>query len=471
MTQAMERRFTLDELPAVSQKLRLVCDGCGREHEYDVGTIHVWLPEGDTDEAAPGSRSYGFSNYFRCRDCGSSGPWEAVDHLNLTGMLLRAKVTGGDERMVFATPKLFDGTIVQSPAMGEDYLLRLIEGEPGNAFFRTRLGNLFRGCGEKSQAAAWYARALALDAADLEARYHLLCFAADDSDHPAAIEHARTFVRHLLDGRKAASEELTHGLALSVVEMLRQAPSEVCDELVRVPRNAAAPPPETAFIRSLLDAKGDEDAIVHDAAERLLRGDCGPAPSPLSAVIVGMADGTAFDLVPSLRELVEKERLDVRRLTVAATTDAHGRIRIEDRHAVMLFDGKRGAMWKVPSLRELFRGDKSPPPDMDRYPPQYDGCFFSIEKHVLTACEIEGNKTDQEMEPIYSALRRRPDGRNHLGSLHDFLWQAAALTLGMQRLSESEFTALIEALERSVRRWALRPVSRNYVGYLRKNSR
>src|SRR5690606_23896619 len=94
----------------------------------------------------------------------------------------------------------------------------------------------------------------------------------------------------LLDGRKTASEELTRGLALSVVEMLRQAPSEVCDDLVRVPRNPATPPLEAAFIRSLLDAEGDENAIVQDAAERLLRGDCGPAPAPLSDVVVEIVD-------------------------------------------------------------------------------------------------------------------------------------------------------------------------------------
>lgn len=43
------------------------------------------------------------------------------------------------------TPQLFDGTIVQTPAMGEAHLLRLIARDPENAFMHTRLGNLFRG--------------------------------------------------------------------------------------------------------------------------------------------------------------------------------------------------------------------------------------------------------------------------------------------------------------------------------------
>lgn len=64
-------------------------------------------------------------------------------------------------------------------------------------------------------------------------------------------------------------------------------------------------------------------------------------------------------------------------------------------------------------------------------------------------------------------LRRRPDGRS-LGAVHDFLWQVAALLLGTYVLSRAEFEALIAALERSTRKWALRPVSRNYVAYLRR---
>jgi hypothetical protein len=64
-------------------------------------------------------------------------------------------------------------------------------------------------------------------------------------------------------------------------------------------------------------------------------------------------------------------------------------------------------------------------------------------------------------------LRRRPDGRS-LGAVHDFLWQVTALLLGTQALSAAEFEALIGALERSTRKWGLRPVSRNYVGYLHR---
>jgi hypothetical protein len=49
------------------------------------------------------------------------------------------------------------------------------------------------------------------------------------------------------------------------------------------------------------------------------------------------------------------------------------------------------------------------------------------------------------------------------------MWQVAALLLGMHVLSEAEFLAIFAALERSTRKWGLRPVSRNYVAYVRKS--
>ena len=104
---------------------------------------------------------------------------------------------------------------------------------------------------------------------------------------------------------------------------------------------------------------------------------------------------------------------------------------------------------------------------MDHYPEEYCPHFYFIENHVLTVCSAKGDRTDQELEEIYSMLRRRPDGRS-LGAVHDFLWQVAALLLGTRLLSGEEFEALLGALERSTRKWGLRPVSRNYVAYLHR---
>ena len=171
------------------------------------------------------------------------------------------------------------------------------------------------------------------------------------------------------------------------------------------------------------------------------------------------------DLFPSLCTLVETEGLDPEKLSVLLEADDRGNIRVQEKHSIPVYDGEKMAHWQVPALIELFRGSRTPSPDMDHYPEEYCPCFYFIEEHVLTVCAAKGDRTDQELEEIYSMLRRRPDGRS-LGAVHDFLWQVAALLLGTHVLSGAEFEALFSALERSTRKWALRPVSRNYVAYL-----
>jgi len=171
------------------------------------------------------------------------------------------------------------------------------------------------------------------------------------------------------------------------------------------------------------------------------------------------------DLVPTLRAVVEAAGLNPDKLSVALEADDHRNIRVLNKHSVPVTDGDKMAVLLVPALTGLFRGSRTPPPDMDHYPEEYTPHFFFIEKHVLAVCEAKGDRTDQEMEEIYSMLRRRPDGRS-LGVVHDFLWQVAALLLGTQVLSAAEFEALVGALEHSTRKWALRPVSRFYVAYL-----
>ncbi len=125
------------------------------------------------------------------------------------------------------------------------------------------------------------------------------------------------------------------------------------------------------------------------------------------------------------------------------------------------------AYWNVPSLRNLFRGDAQPPADLDRYPKNYVPYFVFIESRVFNFFEIDGAKTDQEMEKVFNALRRRPDGRS-LNLLHDAVWQIAALLLGKYPLSEAQFIGIVGQLEKSARRWSQAPVSRNYANLLKK---
>jgi hypothetical protein len=174
-----------------------------------------------------------------------------------------------------------------------------------------------------------------------------------------------------------------------------------------------------------------------------------------------------LDLVPSLRNLVESAGLNADNLSVGLPMGP-GHPGIANRNSIIVTDAEKSVTWPVGSLRELFRGQRQPPPDIDHYPPEYMPHFFFLESHVMKLGDAIGDRTDQEMNEIYSNLRRRPDGRS-MGIGHDYLWQVTALLLGRIALSEAEFGGILGALARSTSKWSLRPVSRNYLDYLRRN--
>jgi hypothetical protein len=450
-------RGTLDQLPRVSHCLTLLCRPCGARGIYDVGTIFL-TPEGWTKQ---GASAIGFTNYFRCRTCKGPGPWDLADRIELEALLSKRHTDQGSEGIYRGRMEMFDGSSHQTPAMSEEYLLKLIEASPHNAFLCTRLGNLLRGCDLISKASGWYARALDLDPGDIEARHHLFSFAVQADDPPAARRHALALVQHLLEGRTTAKEDVTEGIALYLIDHLRDAPDEFRKGFLKRPAGSFARK-EEVFIRALLEEQGDETAIAEAACERLLRGDaaleepCTPASSPPAVPVV---------LAAPLRPLIEDARLNAGNLSVPLLADGQGHIKVEDRHSVNVSDGSRHVVWHVPSLRALFRGSQPAPADIKYYPPEYADHFWFIEKHVLTLCKAKGDPPDQEMEEVYSALRRRPDGRS-LGATHDFFWQVLALWLGSRVVSEAGYEAVVGQLVRSVRGWALRPISRNYATYL-----
>ena len=88
MTPRVEKRVASDQLPCLSQKLRLACLECGKQHTYDVGTI---LHTGEV-EAEPADQRLTFCNYFRCRECGSAGLRVVADYVTMLGLALRAQV-------------------------------------------------------------------------------------------------------------------------------------------------------------------------------------------------------------------------------------------------------------------------------------------------------------------------------------------------------------------------------------------
>jgi hypothetical protein len=98
-----------------------------------------------------------------------------------------------------------------------------------------------------------------------------------------------------------------------------------------------------------------------------------------------------IDLVPTLRRLVDADGLDPAGLSIAFEKEAERKIRVMDKHVVLVTDGDKVVDWPVASLAELFRGDKLPPPDMEHYPAEYAEHFFFIEHQVMILNDIMGD--------------------------------------------------------------------------------
>ena len=175
-----------------------------------------------------------------------------------------------------------------------------------------------------------------------------------------------------------------------------------------------------------------------------------------------------YNLIDSLAGIVEENHLKLSSLSVALPVDEDNTSKdFFDRHKIHLFDGSNLAIWHVDALSDLFRGEKQPP-QTQGYPEEYIKFFYLIEKHVITACDAKKDVTDSEFVDIYSAMRRRPDGKSS-GLVHDVVWQCAALGLGLQMYSQPEYEAIFGQLVRSARHWKMGHSSRNYIAYLREN--
>jgi hypothetical protein len=172
----------------------------------------------------------------------------------------------------------------------------------------------------------------------------------------------------------------------------------------------------------------------------------------------------ADDLHPSLLAVVQANSMSSNKLTVGLKMRGN-QLDTTSREDILVEDGTKNALWRVPSLRALFRGDKPAPVLGQEPPPTYMPWFYYVEHHLLTYCAAFGDRTDTQMEETYSNLRRRPDGKS-LDPLHFFMWQVAAGLVGTRCVSAAEFEAVFERLALSASHFRIGPVSRNYVNTL-----
>ena len=177
-----------------------------------------------------------------------------------------------------------------------------------------------------------------------------------------------------------------------------------------------------------------------------------------------------IELVPSLERVVRAHGMDLERVTVGVPRpDDGGRLPTTDRSQVLIADAESGAaaVWEVVSLRELFRGGAPAPASLATPADEYLAFLFNIEAHVLSIADaLCAPARDGDVVEAFSGLKRRPDGRS-AGFVHDSLWQATALSLGLYPTSAAEYEALMGRLVKSARRWQQHASSQAYTRFLR----
>lgn len=182
-----------------------------------------------------------------------------------------------------------------------------------------------------------------------------------------------------------------------------------------------------------------------------------------------MADIDREQLLPVLRQLCEAEikpGKNIPKPTVAFQLDDNNCLVIPRREDIDICCGNRIIHWRVESIRALFRGNRIPP-ELKHYPEEYVSIFAAIEQPIADFSEQpELSLSDADFKEIFSAMRRRPDGRR-INLMHDLVWQATALTLALYPCSESEYSAIFLRLEKSARTFNMGQGSKNYLAYLR----
>jgi hypothetical protein len=146
--------------------------------------------------------------------------------------------------------------------------------------------------------------------------------------------------------------------------------------------------------------------------------------------------------------------------------DSAGKI-VAPREGVQVQIGEGGETLALRPVRELFAGNRKAH-DMSRGPtPELEPLFLLLEYTVVRFCDADGHdETDQEMERIYMALRRRPDDEG--GRLHGYLRAAARLYMSAREVSQGEYEAVMNRLAKSARTFSMPPVGRNYLATLRQ---
>lgn len=123
--------------------------------------------------------------------------------------LMIGKTAGlNDDRLVFGSARLYDGTRFRSAAQAEDHLLAILEREPENTQVWSRLGNIYLRCDMIPKASKAFTKALELDPDDIESHHSMGEILFEKRDYKRAAEHLRRVLTLARDHRELVGVSL-----------------------------------------------------------------------------------------------------------------------------------------------------------------------------------------------------------------------------------------------------------------------
>ena len=199
----------MDKLPKpeINNTYRLQCGHCGKNGEYNLGTVAL-----DIHASSKSARDLfgrdGFMNhlqaagYFRCKHCNGAGNWQLSNsNMGMLKLALMAAMLGMAENLGNvkgrAEQYIFGAIIVDGdfkPRWGtdaEEHFLTKLEKEPQDAYLWNRLGNYFRKNGRADLAAAVFEHSIHIDKTQMESYFSLGSILYEVDEYEAAGWHLR----------------------------------------------------------------------------------------------------------------------------------------------------------------------------------------------------------------------------------------------------------------------------------------
>ena len=147
--------------------------------------------------------------------------------------------------------------------------------------------------------------------------------------------------------------------------------------------------------------------------------------------------------------------------TIGLKVDAQGRL-LPLGDEILVLAGGIALLVPLPSISNLWTGERTPPPFPRGPTPEYLPFFVLIERTAADFCATGGRiVTDKEFERLYDLLRRRPDGADP-EPIFEHLQATVRLFMSLRDVSRAEFEGVARRLAQSARTFSDGYSSRNY---------